>query len=1431
MKSVLLFIALLISQVCYAQDNTKIIEFEKASFDKALIIPKIKHFEIWKLKPAKNFETSVHSLALRFEDSTLTFENVENSNVEKDDFVVTVGDKQYDKDPNLHHFNSVKGEIKTCRISVANHFILGQFTVRKEKYIIEQLKNLIAGVDENLIIVYKSNDVVPMDVTCGTESSVNKEKKGSLINNNSNITNGICRTIDYGIAVDYTSFLNHGSDIDQTTNYILSIMNLVEGNYVGVFTDDLFFKISEIVIFTSPQVNPWVSTSNINSNLNSFTGWATTGFSKPFDDASYWFSNNKFRGGTIGLAWVNTTCLTNGNNTNTIMEYGTSADNMRCLVAHEIGHNFGCEHTDGFIMNPVIGPYTTWAPESIFAVNNRISGPDGACITPCEFTACERNLTSNVKLTDDGEKYKIKWLTSEYPVRIDKRNSSTGSFTKVGVYYAPVDSVFIPYMDNLNFNYGQFRITTICPDSKDGVSTIVTIEPSAKRPKLNIKDSILFCLADSLLLSVNESLPSYKYQWKINNVDISNANSPTLEAYLPGYYQCQLTLPNNYIFNTDSLKLIPVKPFANYSFNKIGLNVNFSNESDCSSIFRWEMGNGKTSVAPEPSQLYSSPGIYKVCLNSSNSIGSSQKCLSIPVFQSWEDGMNNTTDGIASSITYQKSQCDTASVFKMKSLINPALNSFITYPQNDWIPLEGSLEFSVKIYNGSESGNMSTSALIFNAGNTDFNNRSYILANSSGDILFRRYNGATYTDILAAATNFRFNEWHIISVSYGSLGTQIAVDGKIFANNTSVNFRLNQGITTLGQASGFPSSDYFQGFEGLVDKFRISYSQSDFQLTEKLQPPNSTITASSNNICAGTRITFNAATNAPNAHYQWKKDGISVGSDTSYYNDSSFSNGTMVTCLVAATEGCFSATPIISNIIPVSVTEPALPIVAIVASSNSICSGNPIAFTAKSNAPSSSYQWKKNNLNVGENSATYTDNHLKNNDVIICSIIAQSGCFLSGEVTSNPIKVIITIPQTPAVIITASSTHPCAGGSVTFTTSPTNGGSSPIFNWFKNGIPIATGATYYASGLADGDQVFSTLTSSLGCVTSATANSNIQKINVRPIVTSKGSITTTNNNICAGTTVVFSATSNIENAIFQWSVGGIIVGNNSKTFSISSLKNGDIVSCTITAPAADCYTSYSINTNTIQMIVKPKVNPAISIMSSEAGNFICEGQSVKFTAKNNNEGTNPTYQWKKNGSGVGSNSAELQINTLVNGDEISCLLTSNEACLVTNNIASNSIKTEVATLNPVITQKGFNLTLNESTPGATWQWFLNEQPISGATTVTYQATTFGNYTASEKYKSCIKISKSLSINPLNNTNGLIKIFPNPTSNILFAQTQNSNIIIKSVKVYDGAGKLIIGKIFTGNNLIEVNVANLSSAFYIAEFETSMGVERIKFVKK
>jgi hypothetical protein len=105
---------------------------------------------------------------------------------------------------------------------------------------------------------------------------------------------------------------------------------------------------------------------------------------------------------------------------------------------------------------------------------------------------------------------------------------------------------------------------------------------------------------------------------------------------------------------------------------------------------------------------------------------------------------------------------------------------------------------------------------------------------------------------------------------------------------------------------------------------------------------------------------------------------------------------------------------------------------------------------------------------------------------------------------------------------------------------------------------------------------------------------------------------------------------------------------------------------------------------------------------SASASTICAGASVTFTAVPVNGGTAPSYQWKKNGINIGTNSSTYSSNSLANNDVITCILTSNASCVTGNPATSNNITMTVQSCNnqpPVINNQGFYL--NENTVSGT----------------------------------------------------------------------------------------------------------------------------------
>ncbi len=176
--------------------------------------------------------------------------------------------------------------------------------------------------------------------------------------------------------------------------------------------------------------------------------------------------------------------------------------------------------------------------------------------------------------------------------------------------------------------------------------------------------------------------------------------------------------------------------------------------------------------------------------------------------------------------------------------------------------------------------------------------------------------------------------------------------------------------------------------------------------------------------------------------------------------------------------------------------------------------------------------------------------------------------------------------------------------------------------------------------------------------------------------------------VCPSASILYSgtpfcvSTSTLQNVTLSGSSGG----------TFSSTPSGLTINSTTGAitpstSAVGIYTVYyqipadvdglcsGVNATTT-VTISPLLTPSVNITVAP-GNSICVGTTVSFTATPTNGGSSPSYQWKRNGSNVGTNSPNYSNSSLSNGDQISCTLTSNASCVSSSTANSNVITMSV----------------------------------------------------------------------------------------------------------------------------------------------------------
>jgi hypothetical protein len=373
-------------------------------------------------------------------------------------------------------------------------------------------------------------------------------------------------------------------------------------------------------------------------------------------------------------------------------------------------------------------------------------------------------------------------------------------------------------------------------------------------------------------------------------------------------------------------------------------------------------------------------------------------------------------------------------------------------------------------------------------------------------------------------------------------------------------------------------------------------------------PVSVSIAPSANPVCAGTSVTFTATpVNGGTPTYQWYKNTVFVGA-TSTYSYVPLT-GDQVYVIMTSSLTCKSGSPATSNTVTMTV-NPNLPVsVSIGPSANPVCAGTSVTFTATPvNGGTPTYQWFKNTISVGSGS-TYTYLPVDGDQVYVIMTSSLS-CISGSSATSNTVIMMVD-PVLPVSVSIAPSANPvCTGTSVTFTATPTNGGTTLSYQWKVNGINVGTNSDTYSYIPVNNDAVTCILTSSTSCVNENQATSNTVTMIVNPNLPVSVSIAPFANPVCAGIVVTFTATptNGGTTPAYQWKVNGINMGINSATYSYTPVNN-DAVTCVLTS-SASCVTGNPATSNTVTMIVNVLPVPTITGSST-----LCSGISGIYTTQ------------------------------------------------------------------------------------------------------------------------------------------------------------------------------------------------------------------------
>jgi len=326
---------------------------------------------------------------------------------------------------------------------------------------------------------------------------------------------------------------------------------------------------------------------------------------------------------------------------------------------------------------------------------------------------------------------------------------------------------------------------------------------------------------------------------------------------------------------------------------------------------------------------------------------------------------------------------------------------------------------------------------------------------------------------------------------------------------------------------------------------------------------------------------------------------------------------------------------------------------------------------------------------------------------------------------------------------------------------------------------------------------------------------------ILPLVSQEANVSASATAICQGEEVLFNAEpiGEASGPTFRWLLNGNIVSE-SLNFSSSTLSNGDVVVFQMLSDAA-CAINPEFNSDTIQISVSPLLIPGVSISSSSS--TTCHGEAVSITAVASNGGNSPVLQWSLNGVPQEGNGNVFDIDPATDGDVVSLLMVSDALCRDGDTAISNEITLVVfdPIATPSISRSGD--TLFAPAGFASYQWFLNGNPLTTTSVPFILAQVSGDYSVVVTDENdCTAQSAQFSYTASSGSSfseAGLQLFPNPGSG---AYTITFGAIVPSaIRVHDASGKMVVSTMLQqqlGN--YNLDLKGFPAGAYIVVIETA-----------
>jgi len=423
--------------------------------------------------------------------------------------------------------------------------------------------------------------------------------------------------------------------------------------------------------------------------------------------------------------------------------------------------------------------------------------------------------------------------------------------------------------------------------------------------------------------------------------------------------------------------------------------------------------------------------------------------------------------------------------------------------------------------------------------------------------------------------------------------------------------------------------------------------------------------------------------------------------------------------------GCIRTVPFTVNPLPVAISGPA-----------HVCFG---ATASLSNAGGSGV-WSSANAaiaTVGFTTGVVTG---VAGGTVLISYALPTGCATTKSVTIDPAPAAYNVTGGGTICVTDSGRHINIIGSAIGCTYRLYRGATVVATFLGTGLAIDFGLYNVA-----GTYTVKATSNATGCTASMAGAATII---VNAVAVPTAVIVPASAYVCNGNPASYTASATDVGTMVacRWYVNGSYV-TLANPFNYTPA-NGDVLTVVVSGNAT-CVSSPSVSA-AYTVTVTPRQAPSVSI-APFPNDTVCAGTSVSYSPVPVFGGPAPAFQWAVNG--MPASTAMIYSYTPANGDQVSCVMTSSHDCVSSDTVSSNVVgmtivpysspSVSIAASPSATVGPGESITFTATPFGAgaspSYQWYINEAPVAGATNSTYTGNSFSN----QDSVTCVIISNGM----------------------------------------------------------------------------------------